>query len=153
MKTVKKVFAYIIRENKLLVFKHPDHADAGIQVPAGTVEENESLENAVIREASEETGLSNFKIEKYLGNSVYHVKEKDETHDRYYFLLSCMDKKINRSEWIHGEKNELHFTEIDKRYGMIRFSFYWLDIFHARMQLNRGHSEKLNKIPQGNMIL
>lgn len=147
MKKIKKVFAYIIHKNKLLVFKHPDHADAGIQVPAGTVEENESLENAVIREASEETGLNNFKIEEYLGNSVYYEKEKDETHDRYYFLLSCTDKNINRNEWIHGEKNELHFTEIDKQYGMVRFSFYWLNIFDAQLHLHHGHGEKLNKIP------
>ena len=67
-KIVQKVTAFIVRENngvkELLVFKHPT---AGIQIPAGTVEEDEDLETAVKRETEEETGLRFVNIEKYLG--------------------------------------------------------------------------------------
>ena len=65
---VQKVTAFIVRERsgvkELLVFKHPT---AGIQIPAGTVEEGEALETAVKREVYEETGLQFVEIENYLG--------------------------------------------------------------------------------------
>ena len=66
--TIQKVTAFITREKdvvkELLVFKHPT---AGIQIPAGTVEEGEDIETAVKREAYEETGLQFVEIENYLG--------------------------------------------------------------------------------------
>ena len=66
--TIQKVTAFIVRERndirELLVFKHPT---AGVQIPAGTVEEGEDLETAVKREAHEETGLQFVEIENYLG--------------------------------------------------------------------------------------
>lgn len=65
---VQKVTAFIVRERcgvkELLVFKHPT---AGVQIPAGTVEEGEDIETAVKREAYEETGLQSVEIENYLG--------------------------------------------------------------------------------------
>lgn len=65
---VQKVTAFIVRERggvkEVLVFKHPT---AGIQIPAGTVEESEDLEAAVKREVYEETGLRSVEIEEYLG--------------------------------------------------------------------------------------
>ena len=67
-KVIQKVTAFIVRERngvkELLVFKHPT---AGIQIPAGTVEEDEDIETAVKREAYEETGLRFVEIEGYLG--------------------------------------------------------------------------------------
>ena len=65
---IQKVTAFIVREKdgikELLVFKHPT---AGIQIPAGTVEDGEDLEAAVKREVYEETGLQSVEIEDYLG--------------------------------------------------------------------------------------
>jgi len=56
-KTKLKVFAYIIRHKnqqaELLVFEHRDYPEAGIQVPAGTVEDQEALEAALMREVEE----------------------------------------------------------------------------------------------------
>ena len=59
MKQVKyKVFAYITNRQWLLLFTHLNAPEAGIQVPAGTIEAGESPEEAVLREVFEETGLS-----------------------------------------------------------------------------------------------
>ena len=68
-----KVFAYITHGNQLLVFSHPDFPEAGIQVPAGTIEEGETAEAAVMREAFEETGLANLKRIRMLGECVYEI--------------------------------------------------------------------------------
>ena len=58
---VRKVVAYITRERdgkeQLLVFTHRDYPEAGLQVPAGTVQPNEAAEDALHRELSEELGV------------------------------------------------------------------------------------------------
>ena len=69
----QKVYAYILQEKgfnwKLLVFKHMDFPEAGVQVPGGTVEPGEEMLVAATREAEEETGLRHLipiqKIQQY----------------------------------------------------------------------------------------
>lgn len=65
---VRKVTAFIVRQGSagrdLLLFQHPN---AGIQLPAGTVELGEDLETAVLRETTEETGLTQIEIVRCLG--------------------------------------------------------------------------------------
>jgi len=66
--TIEKVTAFVIRTSsrgdELLLIAHPR---GGIQIPAGTVEANEALDAAALREAREETGLTGLKIVRYLG--------------------------------------------------------------------------------------
>ena len=66
--TVHKVTCFITRsKNKgtdLLLFRHPN---AGVQIPAGTVEPGEAPEAAAIREAAEESGLPGLVLLRYLG--------------------------------------------------------------------------------------
>jgi 8-oxo-dGTP pyrophosphatase MutT (NUDIX family) len=58
MRYLEKVTAFVTRSGpggtELLLFEHPH---AGIQIPAGTVEEGEDPRQAVLREVCEETGL------------------------------------------------------------------------------------------------
>jgi 8-oxo-dGTP pyrophosphatase MutT (NUDIX family) len=69
--TLEKVTAFVIRStahgDDLLLFEHPT---AGIQIPAGTVEDGERPDEAVLREAGEETGLGGLRIRRYLGHEV-----------------------------------------------------------------------------------
>jgi 8-oxo-dGTP pyrophosphatase MutT (NUDIX family) len=73
---VEKVTAFVTRSSgigrELLLFEHPH---AGIQIPAGTVEEEETPEAAVLREVREETGLSTVAIQAYLGCKEYRLPE------------------------------------------------------------------------------
>ena len=66
--SVGKVTAFITRRSgyghDLLLVEHPH---AGIQIPAGTVEDGETPEEAVLREAAEETGLTSLSVRLYLG--------------------------------------------------------------------------------------
>lgn len=71
---IKKVTALILRNNgaqhEILTFLHPS---AGRQLPAGTVEEHETPEEAVIREVKEETGLRNVEIVKKTGEVLQYT--------------------------------------------------------------------------------
>ncbi|MBK8905731.1 MAG: NUDIX domain-containing protein [Anaerolineaceae bacterium] len=67
--TIHKVTAFITRTGRqgqpqLLLFQHPQ---AGVQLPAGTVDEGEEWPTAVLREAFEETGLTHLTIHCTLG--------------------------------------------------------------------------------------
>ena len=85
---VHKVTAFITRESKngqqLLLFRHPN---AGVQIPAGTVEEGESWQTAALREAHEETGLTQLTVQGYLGkiNNELAPGEAVLTHDCQIF--------------------------------------------------------------------
>ncbi|MGW4643358.1 NUDIX hydrolase [Sphaerisporangium sp. NPDC004334] len=60
-----RVAAYVIRYRcapELLVFDHVGAPGAGTQVPAGGVRPDESLEEAVLREVAEETGVTGVSI-------------------------------------------------------------------------------------------
>ena len=67
---IEKVTGYVTRRTdsgapELLVFQ-PLHV--GLQVPAGTVEPGEAIEDAALREMFEETGLKTLRQVRYLGS-------------------------------------------------------------------------------------
>ena len=68
MDIIEKVTAFITRERnggkEILLFQHPN---AGVQIPAGTVEPGEAFEAAALREGYEETGLEKLQLVQYLG--------------------------------------------------------------------------------------
>ena len=65
---IEKVTAYVTRSTEagleLLLLEHPF---AGIQIPAGTVEQ-ETPEQAALREVAEETGLHSVTVRRYMGS-------------------------------------------------------------------------------------
>ena len=74
---IEKVTAFITRSTShgpdLLLFGHPH---AGIQIPAGTVEAGEAPDQAVVREAREESGLTALTLREYLGCTEDHFTGK-----------------------------------------------------------------------------
>jgi len=85
----RKAFAYIVHSGRIVLLHHPDHPEAGIQVPAGTMEAGETPEAAVLREAFEETGLAGLRIVRFLGRARIDLRPfgRDEDHDRWFFQL------------------------------------------------------------------
>ncbi len=77
MRLIEKVTIFITRTApsglELLLFEHPH---AGIQIPAGTVEAAETPEQAALREAHEESGLTGLMLREYLGYTEDHFAGK-----------------------------------------------------------------------------
>ena len=117
----RKVFAYITRGDHLLVFRHPDALEAGIQVPAGTVEEGEDPATAVVREAIEETGLTSLTLRSFLGKQERDMADfgRDEIHERRFYHVQCTDSPP--PTWRH---HELHPS--DGTTEPITFEFFWV---------------------------
>ncbi|GCE15638.1 DNA mismatch repair protein MutT [Tengunoibacter tsumagoiensis] len=120
MKQVKrKVFAYITHQQKLLVFSHPHAPEAGIQVPAGTIEEGETPEQAVLREAFEETGLTHLILHGFLGEQERDMADfgREEIHQRYFYHLLYQGQPP--AVWQHTE----HFSSTSRDPHI--FEFFW----------------------------
>ena len=116
----RKVLAYITHGECLLVFRHPFAPEAGIQVPAGTVESDERLEDAAMREAAEETGLPNLRLVAFLGTDERSMTDfgRDELHHRWFYHLRCDDDPP--ATWRHLE---LHPSDGPHEPNV--FEFFW----------------------------
>lgn len=116
-----KVLAYITRGTRLLVFSQPLTPDAGIQVPGGTLDEDEDPASGVLREAHEESGLTALRLDAYLGKQVVHLAARDLTLHRHVYHLICDDPAPER--WQHFETDPS-----ESPYQPIPFDFYWIDL-------------------------
>ena len=139
-KVVKdKVLAYVVRDERLLVFRHTDfsYEEVGIQVPAGTVRDGESPEDAVLREASEETGLAGFRIIRKLGEAEYDITpERFEIQRRHVFHLELLGEAPDR--W---ESSEDH----DGLGEPTRFECFWIPLRSAHI-LQSGQGALLGRL-------
>lgn len=142
MPTLKrKVLAYITHGHHLLVFSHPYAPEAGIQVPAGTVKPNERPEEAVLREAIEETGLTDLTLVGVLGEKVRDMADfgRDEIHHRYFYHVSCGSTPPRT--WWHAEPDPPEGTE-----EPIIFEFFWAHLPHEVPLLIADHGVMLPRL-------
>jgi ADP-ribose pyrophosphatase YjhB (NUDIX family) len=118
--TKRKVLAYVTHGDRLLVFRHPHAPEAGIQVPGGSVNEGERLEEAVMREAYEETGLSDLVFVRRLGShrrDMSDVGREEIIHRSVYHLRCDGDPPPT---WEHYETDPS-----DGGPAPILFEFFW----------------------------
>jgi 8-oxo-dGTP pyrophosphatase MutT (NUDIX family) len=100
----RKVVAYVTRlahdgRTELLVFEHRDYPDSGVQVPAGTVEDGESIETALAREVLEETGRGDFRTVRMLAHSDWVHPTTGNTHERHVFHLEAPPDAPDEWQW------------------------------------------------------
>jgi 8-oxo-dGTP pyrophosphatase MutT (NUDIX family) len=133
--TVRKVFAYITSGRRLLVFSHAHHPEAGIQVPAGTMQPGEDPLTAALREAREETGLTDLDVVDVVGEVVFDARPygKDELHHRTFVHLRCREETPD--QWEHWETDP--HGEPGGRY---LFVLAWASLDAPLPDLSAGHA-------------
>lgn len=101
---VEKAVCYVVASDRLLVFTHDDVplAVTGVQVPAGTVHDDESPAEAAVRELAEETGIS-AEVVRLLGTADYDLAPtRPEIARRHFFQLRAEDVDVE-GVWTAGE--------------------------------------------------
>ncbi|PJN87729.1 NUDIX hydrolase [Bacillus sp. mrc49] len=134
---IKKAYGYVTRinngETQVLVFRHPI-AEAGIQIPKGTVKSQEDAYQAVIREIKEETGLENIRVEDLIAEDLWENAD-GAVHHRSFYQIRVSDVP---DEWDHqptGGGDEAGLT----------FHFFWISSEYE-VELIKGHGDYLNLI-------
>jgi len=139
-KVVKqKVLVYVVRDGKLLVFRHTDYSweEVGIQVPAGSIRPGEAPQDAALREAREETGLSDFKVVRKLGEAEYDISPyRLEIQHRHFFELELCGDAPDR--WASQEDH-------DGQGEPTRFECFWIPL-HAAHVLQSGQGALLGRL-------
>jgi len=102
----QKVVAYIRRGGSILVFLHVDDADplwqSGLQVPAGSLRPGEVAADGALREAEEETGLTDLRVVRVLGAD--EVAWPGRPVQRRHFVQLATDDE--RDAWDHLAPDE-----------------------------------------------
>jgi 8-oxo-dGTP diphosphatase len=142
MRKVEKVYAYITSEDQLLVFKHVDFPEAGIQVPGSTLDAGETPEDGVLREAGEETWLRGLVFEKCLGRDecIDSSSKLTGTTARYSFHLTCPHEVPET--WQHDERHPSHGSP-----GPLLFEFYWQPLAEAAEVMDNYFCVMLDRLP------
>ncbi len=135
-----KAFAYITFQHQLLVFSHPNSPEAGIQVPAGTIEVGETPEQAVLREAFEETGLAGLVLDGFLGEQKRDMADfgRDEIPHRSFYHLRYQGEP--QATWRHAEVSASDSQEPHL------FEFFWVSFPHDVPFLIADHDQMLPRL-------
>lgn len=134
-----KVLVYVVRDGRLLVFRHTDHSyeEVGLQVPAGSIRPGETPEDAALREAREETGLNGFTIVRKLGETQYDISPyRWEVQHRHVFHLELAGPAPER--WSSQEDH-------DGRQEPTRFECFWIPLEAAHV-LQSGQGALLGRL-------
>jgi 8-oxo-dGTP diphosphatase len=117
-----RVLAYITRNrSEILVFKHDAlYPDAGVQVPGGGLEPNETLEVGVMREVLEETGLKLTGTPVFLGARVRQSSQYGPQFEHYFWLEAdpntpdAWTHNVSAGELDNGMKFHHEFVPIEQ---------------------------------------
>jgi ADP-ribose pyrophosphatase YjhB (NUDIX family) len=134
----KKAYAYIVRGNDLLIFREQlEGREDFPQLPGGTVEAGESIEDALLREVYEESGLSDLTIMRMLGcDAVQGAPDRIDL--RHFYLVRCNEPM--KESWLHYEE---HGSEHDYP---LPFLYSWMPIEESKLGLGGNHHRFLTSL-------
>jgi 8-oxo-dGTP pyrophosphatase MutT (NUDIX family) len=133
-----KVIVYVIAQGHLLVNWHCDFPDAGIQVPGGSIEENEEIIEAAFRELHEESGmLLSGKAEVATRTDFEPAWDSKNIHDRHFVVIRPPD--VSLLPFLHVVTS----GTMDKG---IRLAYFWVPLAVATEILGSGHEGAIHKL-------
>ena len=120
----------IVRDNKLLLGRRNKQPDFGRWIlPGGKIEYGETHEEAAIREAKEELGLT-IEVVRLAGKGVYHILPPDRHRIIIYSIATIIDGIITPSSDISEAsfftKDELKKLDITDVVRKVLFDSDWL---------------------------
>ncbi|MEZ4847842.1 MAG: NUDIX domain-containing protein [Bacteroidia bacterium] len=134
-----KVYAYVTRmadgNRQILVYSHQNNSHAGVQIPGGTVEPGERIEETLYRELEEESGLVHLRFIGKLAQTVNRKNPRRELH--HFFLVESLESPPDT--WTHEVQS---FGKDD---GHI-FDFFWVDLREAKKLLPDEQRKFVNLI-------
>ncbi|MBQ0138297.1 MAG: NUDIX domain-containing protein [Kurthia sp.] len=104
-----------------------DHPMRGIEFPGGKLEQGETLEQAAIREAYEETGAI-IKAVEWL--ATYYVQHQQQPFAKAVFIATADSVEPN---FVHHETNGLVLMSDDELFASDNLSFYMKDLGMKKM--------------------
>ncbi|HVG00234.1 MAG TPA: NUDIX domain-containing protein [Chloroflexia bacterium] len=138
-----KVVAYITREvagrKQLLVYVVPAYPHLGAQVPGGGVEPGEAVEEAVLREIREETGLTGLKIVRRIATYDYYNAYTHKMNERHVFHIAAPTGTPDSWTWV--EPLQAPYTDPDE----FIFEYSWVDLDEG-VRLSRGLGDWLHSL-------
>jgi 8-oxo-dGTP diphosphatase len=132
MRTAARVI--IVKNNKILFIHRIKYGREYYVLPGGAIEENETPEQAAIREAKEET---NFDIE--LGELLFEIPEEINREKRYayYFLVKRFRGEL-----------KLGGPELERQSEENKYIFEWLSVeeMEDKLVYPEGLKERIREI-------
>lgn len=130
-----KVLVYLTWRDKLLTFTQPKFPEAGRQVIAGTMEQNETPEAAALRELREESGIEDAEVVRVLGDYFYSMRKfgRSEIQHRHVVHVMASDTIAMKECWTHFETHPSYGGE------PIELNLQWLPLFEREFALIGGH--------------
>ena len=136
MRIVRKAVAYITRKGRVLFFRAREAPTLGAELPGGTLVAGEDPVAGMLREAQEETGLSEFGVPRLLGVVNYDPNDgKGEIHERHFFELPLLVDAPATWDRVVEEGN-----------GLFTFSFFWVDSTTVPKEVYPGHDVFLGHV-------
>lgn len=134
-----KALAYVLQGEDLLVFTQPESPEAGLQVPAGTIQPGETPGEAVVRELEEETGIDDVRDLELLGTATYDMRKygREELQERYFFRITLASEPPRQWRW-HERHDGLSPAE--------PFELFWMPAAEAAGTLEARQGELLDKV-------
>jgi 8-oxo-dGTP pyrophosphatase MutT (NUDIX family) len=130
-----KVLVYLTWRDRLLAFTQPKFPEAGVQVIAGTIAQDETPVAAALRELREESGVDDAQVVRVLGNYFYSMQKfgRSEIQRRHVVHVTVSDGIAMKTHWTHFERDPGSGGE------PIEFSFQWFPLFGTEFALIGGH--------------
>ena len=147
--TKRKGFAYVTHgargRERLLIFSHPNAPEAGLQVPAGTLEDGESPADGALREAIEETALTDLELVGFLGEDRRDMREfgRAELNHRFFFHVRCTSASPPE-RWRNYEEYPSDQVDAGSVVERPLFELFWVPLPDGVPPLAPGHDRFLD---------